>query len=305
MAANYGRTGVAPFIANPGVEVVELQGGAAVSGYAQVRRWAVTPGDVIAPEAVWEPALSEYLEVLAARRLRPAFVAVNDPAPFARRSMNVAEIADEAIIDLATFALGGSKRANLRHSTTSARRSGLTVLPYAPWQSRQIEEISAEWLRTKRGGELGFTLSRHQDVAAQLADHTADLWVIVDSDGRVQAWSTWRCYLDGQGRVLDLMRRRSNAPNPAMDCLLATVLENYRDAGLKQASLASVPRERGATADRIYPARRLRAYKQKFAPRWEPRWMAVPAARQRMFALAAIGSAYCPGGLRRAILRNQ
>jgi lysylphosphatidylglycerol synthetase-like protein (DUF2156 family) len=304
LAACYGRTGVAPFIANPDVEVVDLLEGVGASGYARVRRWAVTPGDVIAPADLHELALSEYLDVLADRRLRPAFLAVSDPQPYLRRGFDVTMIADEALVDLPNFTLAGSKRANLRHSTTSARRAGLSVLPYAPWQDEQIDEITREWLRTKRGGELGFTLSRHEDVRRQLEHDEIDLWVIVDADRTVQAWCTWRPYLDGQGRVVDVMRRRVNAPNPAMDCLLATVLETYRDAGLAQASLASVPRDFGTMADRVYPSRSLRAYKQKFAPRWEPRWLAVPAAWHRPLALAAIGTAYCPGGLRRALFRN-
>jgi phosphatidylglycerol lysyltransferase len=219
--------------------------------------------------------------------------------------MDISPVADEAIIDLPSFSLGGSRRANLRHSTTSARRAGLRVVPHEPCHDEQITEISDEWLRTKRGGELGFTLSRHDDVSSQLANRTADLWVIVDRDGRVQAWCTWRPYLDGQARVLDVMRRRTTAPNPAMDCLLATVLERYRDAGLAQASLASVPRDQGELAERVYPSRSLRSYKQKFAPRWEPRWLAVPSARHRLFVLAAVATAYCPGGLRRAITRNR
>ena len=305
LAGQHGRTGVAPFIANPDVEVVDLLAGAAASGYARVRRWAVTPGDVVAPAGFEEQALDEYLDVLAGRRLRPAVVAVCDPKPYERRGFDTSVVADEAVIDLPSFSLAGSKRANLRHSTTSGRRAGLTVLPYAPWQDQQIAEISREWLTTKRGGELGFTLSRHDEVAGQLTDRETDLWVAVDREGTIQAWCTWRHYLGGQGRVVDVMRRRIQAPNPAMDMLLATVLETYRDAGLQRASLASVPCDHGDLADRIYPSRSLRSYKQKFDPRWEPRWLAVPAARQRIFALAAVATAYCPGGLRRAVFRNR
>jgi len=304
LAAEHGRSGLAPFIASPDAEAVGLVADRGAGAYVRVRRWAVTPGDVVAPAEYAELALTEYLDVLDGRGLRPAFVAVRDAGPYTRRGYAVSEIADEAIVDLPAFSLAGSKRANLRHSTTSARRAGLTVHAYQPWHGPQLEDISREWLRTKRGGELGFTLSRHSDIAGQLEAHATDLWVIVDGDGTVQAWCTWRHYLDGQARVLDVMRRRVHAPNPAMDCLLATVLETYRDIGLAQASLASVPRDHGATADRIYPSRSLRAYKQKFHPRWEPRWLAVPAARQQLFALAAIGTAYCPGGVRRALFRN-
>lgn len=304
VASQYGRTGVAPFICNPDVQVIDLADGRAAAGFCKVRRWAVTAGDVVAPEAVTELALSQFIDTLRARRLRPAFVAVSDPDPYRRRGFDVSEIADEAVVDLATFSLQGSKRANLRHSVTSARRAGLTIAPYAHWQDEQIAAVSSEWLRTKRGGELGFTLSRMDDVAGQLGDRATDLWVALDAGGDVQAWCTWRHYLGGRGRVIDVMRRRTNAPNPAMDYLIAGTLEHYRDAGLERASLASVPREHGAAAERIYPTRSLRAYKQKFDPRWEPRWLAVPALWQRPFALAAISSAYCPGGMRRALVRN-
>lgn len=305
LTAKFGGNGVAPFVANPGVTAVMLLAGQAASGFKQVRRWAVTPGDVVASRDLAEAALSEYLMVLSARGLRPLFLAVSDPEPYRRRGMHVAETADEAILDLPLFSLSGSRRANLRHSTTSARRSGLRVMRYEDAYSAQIADISEQWLRTKRGGELGFTLSRHQDVAQQLADGMADLWISVDRDDIVQAWCTWRPYLDGSGRVLDVMRRRVDAPNPATDALLATVLENYRDAGLLQASLASVPRSHGELGERIFPARSLRAYKNKFDPTWSTRWLAIPSRRQELPAFAAIATAYCPGGLRRAAFRNR
>lgn len=305
LAARFGTTGVAPFVANPGVTPVPLLDGRGVAGYARVGRWAVTPGDVLAPAGLREEALTEYLAILAEQRLRPVFLATADPQPYLARGMHAIEIADEARIALPGFTLSGSRRANLRHSTTSARRLGLRVMPYAPCHEQQIADISREWLRTKRGGEFGFTLSRHEDVTQQLEDGAADLWVSVDDGGTVQAWCTWRPYLDGTARVLDVMRRRVHAPNPAMDALLVTVLETYRDAGLLEASLASVPRSHGELAERVFPARTLRAYKQKFAPEWSPRWLAISSRRQELPALAAVGKAYCPGGLRRALFRNR
>lgn len=304
LAARFGRTGLAPFLAAPDLEVVDVLAGRGAAGYVPRRRWAITPGDVVAPEPLAEEALSEYLDVLGQRKLRPAFVAAGDPGPYRRRGFAVTVIADEAVVDLATFDLSRKNRAKVRHAVSSARRFGLTVVPYASWQDEQLAEVSRAWLSTKRGGEFGFTLSRHENVAAQLRDGVTDLWSVLDSSGNVQAWCTWRHYLDGQARVLDVMRRRPGAPNPSMDFLIASSLAHYRDAGVREASLASVPRERGAAAERIYPCRSLRAYKQKFDPKWQPRWLAVPSAWRRPLALAAICGAYCPGGLRRAVVRN-
>ena len=304
LAASFGRTGVAPFVANPDAEVISLLDGLGCAGYVPVRRWAVTAGDVIAPPGYGEWAVTEYLGSLRQRRLRPAFVAVADPEPFAQLGFDVTELADEAVLELASFSLAGSARANLRHSVTSARRAGLTIAAYEPRFAEQIAQLSQQWLRTKRGGELGFTLSRHEDVAAQLNCGATDAWVLLDAAGTVQAWCTWRHYLGGRARVIDVMRRRLEAPNPSMDLLLAGTIEHYRDQGVQFASLASVPREHGDAAERIYPTRSLRAYKQKFNPTWEPRYLAVPRKWRRPFALAAIGTAYCPGGMRRALRRN-
>ena len=125
----FGRTGWAPFLAAPEVHVVDLAGGFGAAGYARRGRWAVTAGDVVAPEPLADRALSQYLHILDQRRLKAAFVAISDPAPFRRRGFAVSEIADEAILDLKNFGLSGKAPANLRHAVASARRAGLTVNP--------------------------------------------------------------------------------------------------------------------------------------------------------------------------------
>lgn len=305
LAARYGATGVAPFLAASDVEVIEVVDGWGAAGYLRRGRWAVTAGDVVAHELIAETALDHYLHALRQRRLRPAFVAVANPERYRSRGFAVTEIADEALLDLPEFTLAGKPRAGIRHAVASARRLGLTVRPYDPSDAPQLAAISQQWLRTKRGGEMGFTLSRYGDVRDQLADGATDLWCAATPDGTLWAWCTWRHYRNGTARVIDIMRRRPDAPNPTMDFLLATTLEHYRDNGVLMASLASVPRPHGALADRAYPTRTLRSYKQKFAPRWETRWLAIPHRWQEPFAEMAIARAYCPQGLRRALRRNR
>jgi phosphatidylglycerol lysyltransferase len=304
LAATFGATGVAPFICAADLNVVDLLDGSGAAAYLRRGRWAVTAGDVVAPSALSDAALDEYLHRLRARGLRPAFVAVADPQPYRDRGFATSEVADEALLDLGEFSLAGKYRAGIRHAVASARRLGLTVSAYEPAQAVQLADISRQWLRTKRGGEMGFTLSRHADVLEQLRDGATDLWSVSGPDQTVWAWCTWRHYRNDTARVIDVMRRRPNAPNPAMDFLLAATLENYRDAGVTLASLASVPRSHGGLGERIYPTRSLRSYKQKFAPRWEPRWLAVPKHRQEPLAQLAIARAYCPNGLLSALRRN-
>jgi S-formylglutathione hydrolase FrmB len=139
---------------------------------------------------------------------------------------------------------------------------------------------------------MGFTLGRF-DIGALNADNCR---VVLDSTGNVVAFCTWRAFDDGRARVLDMMRRLPDAPNPTMDVLLARSLLEFANQGVERASLACVPRIPKAL-DRVYPARSLRRYKDKFNPTWETRWLIVPSYVGLARALRAVTLAYCPDGL--------
>ena len=133
---------------------------------------------------------------------------------------------------------------------------------------------------------------------------TVDCRVAVDAAGAVIGFITWRTYDDGRGRVLDLIRRGSEAPNPTIDFLIGESLLEFAQSGIRTASLGAVPISRGSLAERVYPTVSLRRYKEKFAPAWDPLWLIAPSRRRAPAALMSIGRAYCPGGLTRAIRRN-
>jgi hypothetical protein len=258
LAARFGRTGLAPTIATGGLTIVELADGFGAAAYVRHGRWAVTTGDVVAPEALADSALSEYLDVVSQRGLWPVFVAVSDPQPFRRRAFTTSKIRDEAVVDLAAFDLTDPRRAELRHTVEWEGRAGLTV--------------------------------RHHDQThhKQHADDVTDFWDVVDRNGTALASCTWRPYLGGSARVLDDVVSGRAGPK---SYLLTKCLEQYRDFGLIQASLGRAPLEQGLLADWAYPPRTLLRYQQQFGPRWERRWLAVPGARQRPFARTAIRGA--------------
>jgi hypothetical protein len=131
--ARWGRSSVSPFVADRDIETIELAGGRAAAGCVIRGRWAVTIGDVVAPPELSGSALDEYLELLAARRLRPVFVATATAEDYQRRGLRTMAIADDPVIDLARFTLAGARMASLRHSVTSAERSGLWCPTTPPW----------------------------------------------------------------------------------------------------------------------------------------------------------------------------
>jgi lysylphosphatidylglycerol synthetase-like protein (DUF2156 family) len=174
------------------------------------------------------------------------------------------------------------------------------VVPYTEDRFGELARVSDEWLSSKRGGELGFTLGRFG--AAHLAK--VECRMALGPDDEICGFVTWRRFDDGRGRVLDLMRRSADAPNPTMDLLVASSLLEFSAAGVSVASLGSVPRSHGAVGERIYATTSLRRYKDKFDPVWMPMWLVVPSSRRLPGALRALTCAYCPDGLVRALRRN-
>ncbi len=84
---------------------------------------------------------------------------------------------------------------------------------------------------------MGFTLGRVCDWSETIGEGR----VAVDKAGRAGAVATWRAYDGDRGRVLDVMRRRPDAPNPAMDMLLVDCLSECARVGVIEARLSAVP----------------------------------------------------------------
>jgi phosphatidylglycerol lysyltransferase len=244
--------------------------------------------------------LDEVLSVIEWRDLRPVVVAATDPASYVERGFVATPIAEDPLVDLSSFCLTGKRLASIRHSVTSARRAGLRVVCGSDTVVAGAEAVSRQWLAGKRGGELGFTLGRF----GAFDQPGVDWRVALDRDDRVVGFVTWHHYDDGNGRVLDLMRRDPHGPNPTMDLLIADSLLEFASAGVTMASLGSVPRSFGRLAERVYPTASLRRFKDKFAPRWEPRYLVTPSTVSRPGALIAVARAYSPNGLLGALRRN-
>jgi len=254
----------------------------------------------VTPSGTEEIALDELLGRLRRERLCPVFAAVPDPERYRARGLRCEPIADDPLLELGEFSLAGKRRASIRHSITSARRAGLRIEPYGLHHAAGSAAVSSAWLDTKRGGEMGFTLGRF-DPALMPA---TDCRVALDPEGQVVGFVTWHRYDDGRARVLDLMRRLPGAPNPTMDLLIGESLLGFAADGVERASLGSVPRSHGRLAERVYPTRSLRRFKDKFAPVWEPRFLAAPSLARLPGAMVAVGRAYSSGSLWASLRRN-
>ncbi len=206
--------------------------------------------------------------------------------------LTLLKMGEEASVPLATFALHGGHRRGLRRTQRELQKVGATFEVVAREQVaallQDIQRISDEWLGTKSTREKGFSLGRFDP--AYLVHFPLAL---VRVNGRIVAFANiWTG--NGQELSLDLMRYANDAPAAVMEFLFIELMLWGRANGFAHASLGMAPLS-GLDArtlaprwhkvggllyrhgEHFYNFRGLRAYKEKFDPVWEPRYLASPA----------------------------
>jgi len=174
--------------------------------------------------------------------------------------------------------------------------------------------VSDDWLAQKASAEKGFSLGFFDE--AYLAHFPV---AVVERQGRIQAFANlW----PGPGDVelsVDLMRYHREAPKGVMEALLVHVMQwgkarGYRQfvlgmaplSGFEDSPVASLWNRLGAFlyehGEPVYNFQGLRAYKDKFSPVWDPRYLAYPGGLALPRIMADI-SALIAGGYRQIFLK--
>jgi phosphatidylglycerol lysyltransferase len=320
-ARRYGRASTAPLIALPDNARVPLCDGQALAGMAVRNGVSISLGLPVAPDGIEQEALADFVTACATAGWTPALLALDERQRelCAAAGFAALKIGEEAFLDVAEFGTGGKRRANVRHSVTRARKDGVTVLRYdestrTADRDGQLAAISVAWLAGKGGAELGFTLGRFD--LDRLDDQ--EVYAALTGEGtpeeRTVGFVTWLPYDGGDAAVLDLMRRGDPCPPGVMECLIVDSVADFARRGRRTASLGGVPL--AATTERtdrsqqllgwlyehggsVYAAKGLFRFKDKFAPRWEPMYLAYPgAADLPRIAVAALRAFLPPGAVR-------
>jgi phosphatidylglycerol lysyltransferase len=138
---------------------------------------------------------------------------------------------------------------------------------------------------------------------------------VIEVGGRMVAFASMWPGPQGLELSVDLMRYTEDAPKNTMEALLIHALlwgreRGYRTFNLGMAPLSGIeasPYETGWSrvarlvyrhGAAFYNFRGLRAFKEKFHPRWEPRYLAYPGGLRLPRILADV-SALIAGGYRR------
>ena len=150
----WGRSSVSPFTLGPDREVIHLPC-TGVTGIVVRGGHAVMATDPVTPPGAKALGVSELLDTLALRGLAPVFAAVVGPEHYRRLGLFAWPIAEDAVIDLRTFSLAGSRRASIRHSVSSAGRSGLRTAAWSDqfavgWRPSAAARCASRWADSNR-----------------------------------------------------------------------------------------------------------------------------------------------------------
>lgn len=255
----------------------------------------------------WKKALTAFREEAERLELRPViYAAPPDLLPdLIDVGFRLEKIGENAVIDLHAFSLAGGRRQSLRtaHRKLAEREGGTFEVTPAPAETQilALKPVSDAWLAMHKSGEKSFSLGRFDPVFMARGPLAT-----VRVHGRVIAFATLWTTPGRAWAALDLMRYDPDgAPPGTMDFLIAETLlwaqrEGFARFDLGMAPLSGLSEERHAPlfsrfgrlfyerGGPFYNFEGLRKFKEKFAPDWEPRYLAAPGAWSMPIVLAEI-----------------
>lgn len=259
----------------------------------QGHSWIVM-GDPVGDRDEWPDLLWRLREMADAEQGRLLLYQLSlDALPLAiDLGLTIVKYGEEARVDLQHFTLDGPDARPLRYAERRAVREGATfeIVPASavPPLLAELEQISDEWLAAKDHGEKAFSVGRFDP--AYIADCDC---AIVRQHGRIVSFANIWATANRRELSVDLMRHAVEAPYGTMDFLFIHLMLWGREQGYGWFTLGLAPLS-GIEARRLSPLwakagafffrhgesfygfEGLRAYKDKFAPRWDPRFIAGP-----------------------------
>jgi lysylphosphatidylglycerol synthetase-like protein (DUF2156 family) len=275
---------------------------------------ALVLGPPIGPAAPAEHLSAEFRRVCRRRGWRPAWYQVSEADAARLPGTMRLPLGREALVDVDRFSLEGRPMANLRHQVTKACRLGVSVEvqdsaevgPAARSAMRALADLLAE---RSPLGEMAFSVGRRDDPAA--VERTVGL--ARAGGGGLAGYVTWMWLPAARTMVLDEVKRAPNAPPGTVELLIARSLDAFRGrAGVASLGLAPIAGTGTALVARALcdvlgvrsASPGLLAFKAKFRPTWESRYLVVERPVDVPAVLLAVLLLHHPELLRRSRVRT-
>jgi phosphatidylglycerol lysyltransferase len=267
------------------------------------RTWAALH-DPVGPRAEWAELISKFVALAHTHGGRAAFyqVRANALPLYLDAGLTLMKLGEEAHVVLDEFDLKGSHRAHLRYALKRGERDGFAVEVIEPARVPEsiatLREISDGWLDSRDAREKSFS------VAAFTEDYLAAQSVmLVRQNGAPVAFVTFMTTDLNTEATVGVMRHVPQASAYAMEYLFTQLALHLKHAGFRSLSLGIAPFSGMSPTPlasrwhrlanivwrfggRFYNFRGLRAFKSKFQPQWEPRYLAASGSVGVFFTLA-------------------
>jgi len=262
-----------------------------VIAYVAKGRGAIALGDPIGPADDRQGTILGFQKFCDRNDWYPAFYQTlpDELELYQNLGLKVLRIGEEAIVKLPNFNLKGKANQNLRNYSNRLTKAGYQVKFYSPPIAdsllSQLKIVSDEWLRAMQGAEKKFSVGWFDD--AYIRD--CEIATVETTDGRITAFANIIPEYQINEITIDLMRYRSQVEPGTMDFLFISMFQHFQKQGydgfnLGLSALSGVgetpesPRLEKALhylyqhLNQFYNFKGLHAYKEKFHPRWEPRY---------------------------------
>lgn len=266
------------------------------------RSW-IALADPVGDEREFADLVWQFVENARASGGRAVFYQISSTVlPYCTDAgLRAFKLGELAMIDLTRFELKGGKLANLRQSLSRGARDGLSFAVIdrdgVPAIYDELKSVSDAWLEHHNTREKTFSLGAFER-SYILSQPVAVLY----KDGKITAFANLMVTETKQEVTVDLMRFAPDAPRGSMDFLFVSIIEYMREQGYSYFNLGMAPlsgmskRDAAPVWDRIggtlfehgerfYNFKGLRAFKSKFHPKWEPRYVAVSNGTSAALAL--------------------
>ncbi|HVP15367.1 MAG TPA: phosphatidylglycerol lysyltransferase domain-containing protein, partial [Terriglobales bacterium] len=266
--------------------------GGSVVSFVVKARVGLALGDPIGPAEDAAAAIRGFAGLCARNDWRPAFYQVMPGMLDAYHAAGLDSlcVGHEAIVDLAGWSLEGRPMKPLRGAVHRLERAGARVEvhepPLADELVDELRDVSEEWLATMRGSEKRFSLGWFDEPYIR----SGPVATVVSAAGAVRAFANLVTEYRLDELTADLMRYRRNVESGTMDYLFAGLFRwaqtrGYATFNLGLSPLAGIGEHPGSPAferalrfifehmNRFYSFQGVHAFKEKFQPRWEPRYL--------------------------------
>ena len=245
IVSKYGQNSISYHVLEADKKHFFVDGIEGVIAYAIVREVVVVSGDIIAPKEQAAELLAAFTDFTKKNDYSILFLNTTNKFLDLYKSFGFESIkyGEEALFKLADYNLKGGKVAKVRAAINHANKAGIEISEYKPKEKRdpelenEILELSKEWLKIKKGGEIKFSLG---SIGLE-EPYDKRYFTAKSSEGKLLGFVVFIPYANKSGYLAEVTRRLPDAPQGVIEKIIYEAFMIFKSEGTEWGSLGLNP----------------------------------------------------------------